>query len=261
MSKRAANHPVFTRGPNRGRTRRADTAATPAFTLVELLVVIAVIAILAGLLLPALARARDRARQASCVNNLRQSFLSLYLYAQDHAGAVPIGYRAGKYQWNTTLYSGSESKFVLLGRLYLAGYMNAPLSFFCPAERDPGRAFNTITNPWPPGVAGTNVQAGYACAPVTDWGVAELPDTLPKLDHLQGMAVLADGAGTPERVATRHRTGINAVQADGSAAWTPRRRFAVFLDQCTTIDPTRNPAQSNLWATLGSGGPGGAQPP
>ena len=54
------------------------------FTLIELLVVVAVIAVLAGLLLPGLARARDRALAVACLNHLKQLQLGWMLYAGDH---------------------------------------------------------------------------------------------------------------------------------------------------------------------------------
>ena len=56
----------------------------PGFTLIELLVVIAIIAILAAILFPVFARAREKARQTSCLSNLKQIALADQMYAQDH---------------------------------------------------------------------------------------------------------------------------------------------------------------------------------
>src|SRR5450759_2809652 len=69
--------------------RRRLTGATRGFTLIELLVVIAIIAILAALLLPALARAKQRAERAGCLNDQRQLQLAGIMYADDNSNQLP----------------------------------------------------------------------------------------------------------------------------------------------------------------------------
>ncbi len=81
------------------RTKREN-----AFTLVELLVVIAIIAMLAALLLPALNRARDRAKAVACTSNLRQVGVALLLYADDFKGWTPLC-NDGVAAWHQTLVS------------------------------------------------------------------------------------------------------------------------------------------------------------
>jgi prepilin-type N-terminal cleavage/methylation domain-containing protein/prepilin-type processing-associated H-X9-DG protein len=89
-----------------------------AFTLVELLVVIGVIAVLISILLPALNKARESARQISCASNLRSIGLATVTYVTDHDGWFPP-YRAGNGFQNTFIVSPHAG----VGILQVSGYL------------------------------------------------------------------------------------------------------------------------------------------
>jgi prepilin-type N-terminal cleavage/methylation domain-containing protein/prepilin-type processing-associated H-X9-DG protein len=74
------------------------------FTLIELLVVIAIIAILAAILFPVFARARENARKAVCMSNLKQIGLGLMMYVQDYDETYPVSYFAGASAGKLTWY-------------------------------------------------------------------------------------------------------------------------------------------------------------
>jgi prepilin-type N-terminal cleavage/methylation domain-containing protein/prepilin-type processing-associated H-X9-DG protein len=100
-----------------------------AFTLIELLVVIAIIAILASLLLPVLAKAKDKAHGIACNNNLRQLIVATMLY-EDEQKVLPVGYPTAPIPWNLIWYHTLPG---YLGRKVGANTETNKI-FICPAS-------------------------------------------------------------------------------------------------------------------------------
>ena len=133
-------------GDSERRTKASSTSAPTAFTLIELLVVIAIIAILAGMLLPALSKAKQQAHKVKCLSNLHQIGIGLKLYVDDNRETFPPSWShqfnpSANPDYNLANSLGGNDPLPGFNWLppatnrLLAKYVPAPEAFRCPADR------------------------------------------------------------------------------------------------------------------------------
>jgi len=188
-----------------------------AFTLIELLVVIAIINILAGMLLPSLTRAKEQARRAACLNNLRGIGQAITIYAGEHDGYFPPE-------------DGSPTEDRDLDLLF-PSYLDNPAAFWCPSDPVRPTSFDP-TNQIPPDISNASyAYLGRTQAP--GGSIQARRDSDPEFvrigsELVQTPPVAGDdgcglGAMTMER--PNHTGGGNLLYVDGRVRYSPASRW------------------------------------
>ncbi len=193
------------------------------FTLIELLVVIAIIAILAAILFPVFAKAREKARQTSCLSNVKQITLAIMQYVQDYDECMP----AGMGYWTPYVTPPGAGRGDTPWWRSCYPYVNNGQVFRCPSHA----GFSSAINDWPafpeiPRMSyGINMRLNrYAIADIKEHESVYMisADTNSYVYLYPSITTLStsyDWNSQLPAAAARHNDGVNFGFTDGHAKW------------------------------------------
>lgn len=206
------------------------------FTLIELLVVIAIIAILAAILFPVFARAREKARQTSCLSNMKQLGLACLMYLQDFDEMYPSRWRC----------CGGANPYPLPWPWVLQPYVKNTQMYICASEGGhgwygnaeccPSATANAGVTPFPGRISyGMNDRLNFFVSdakvnrPAEKYMFCETSSRQPRsfcVDPWQGCGGLTGCPGAEwGQLPSRHNGGTNTTFCDGHAKWLIRNEF------------------------------------
>jgi prepilin-type N-terminal cleavage/methylation domain-containing protein len=199
-------------GTESGQSRERYLRSNGGFTLIELLVVIAIIAILASILFPVFARARENARRAACLSNVKQMGLAAMQYTQDYDERLPPSYDAG----TPTFKCWFE---------LLQPYTRSTQLFFCPSDSKANSSapltHQNISYGWNFGFLTQDActPRGYGCGGVSLARIANSAATIMIADGSDSDSPYVIYPAVPYFPATRHMEGAIHAFTDGHAKW------------------------------------------
>ena len=231
--------------PNWHRLRDIRLRRRRGFTLIELLVVITIIAILAGILLPSLKRARESAKRAVCLNNMKQIGMALVMYINDIQKMPPLGQYEFAIMLPGVYAVPGPNNF---GWLYGQGFLGNGLSLWCPSQ-DPdswlsygGGGYGVLPKDWnlatPALIMGSYHYRGPLDISQANKAVASdsfLNDLVNSVPHYQSYRLGHDAIG------------CNVLYLDGSAKWYGDSNGSILSYSLSVTD-----SASAVWARFDS---------